>query len=112
MPGFLDTIRQMIVRPVPIDRESLADRQRYAESAYNDRAKNNKSGAIGAYQIMPVVLNEYIAETGDKGNLNDYNYNKRVRDWYIGDRIPRSRTITNGNPTDSVRTAKQYAAYN
>lgn len=92
------------------DEDTLALRQRYAESAFNDAAVSPR-GAKGAYQIMPITFNEYSASTGETGDLLSPEFNRKVRDWYLG-RLSNSRTITNGNPTDEVRLAKLYAAYN
>ena len=61
---------------------------------------------------MPSTLEEYIKETGDRGDLTDPKYNTKVRDWYFNVRLPRSKFISKGNPTDSVRIAKLLATYN
>ena len=51
------------------DADTLALRQRYAESAFDDRARSD-AGALGAYQIMPDTLQEYVDTTGRKGWLS------------------------------------------
>lgn len=61
---------------------------------------------------MPSVKKEYVKRTGHKGRLTDPVYNEQVRDWYFNERIPEHYFVNAGNPTDSVRTAKQLAAYN
>lgn len=98
-------------QPIQFSDSELMKRQRFAESTFNDKALNEKSHAAGAYQIMPITHQSYVKATGDQGDLFDYDYNKKVRDWYMN-RLLQSKTITNGNPTDIVRLAKQYAAYN
>lgn len=99
------------VAPKPhIDYEEIKRRQRWAESQDNPAAKS-RAGAKGLFQIMPSTHKEYVAKTGKKGNIYDPKYNTEIRDWYMQDML-NSKTITNGNPTDSVQLAKQLAAYN
>ena len=98
--------------PRPVDNETLVDRQRYAESAYNNNAYNKWSKASGAYQITPTVLSEYTKRTGDTGKLEDYKFNRKVRDWYMNKRLPEFEMYRIGSPTDSVRTGRKYAAFN
>lgn len=93
-----------------IDYEEIKRRQRWAESQDSPDAKS-RAGAKGLFQIMPSTHKEYVAKTGKKGNIYDPKYNTEIRDWYMQDML-NSRTITNGNPTDSVQLAKQLAAYN
>lgn len=93
-----------------IDKDSIRDRQRYAESAYNDRAES-ATGAKGAFQIMPKTAEAYAKKMGEDGDLFDPDYNGRMRD-RIWDDLYNSFTATNGNPPDSVRTAKALAMYN
>ena len=95
----------------PVDLDELKKRQAWAESNNNPKAVS-KAGAIGLYQVMPSTLEEYIKETGDRGDLTDPKYNTKVRDWYFNVRLPRSKFISKGNPTDSVRIAKLLATYN
>lgn len=90
--------------------EELALRVEWAESKGNPNAVSNK-GAVGLNQITKVVYNDYIAETGDVGDLRDPSYNRRIRDWHLN-KLNRSRTIHNNNPSEEVRLAKQYGAYN
>ena len=85
-------------------------KQQYTESTFNDKAKSG-AGAMGAFQIMPNTLQGYVNATGDSGDIYDYEYNKRVRD-YVLSGLEKSGTITKGNPSDTVRNAKLYAGYN
>ena len=94
------------------DTESLADRQRYAESAYNDSAYNAGSEARGAYQITPALLNEYTDRTGLTGELDSLDFNRQVRDWYMNERLPEFEVYRMGTPTDSVKLGRKYAAFN
>lgn len=105
-----DIVANASPKESPIDQASIRDRQRYAESAYNDRAES-KRGAKGAFQIMPNVAEEYAKKMGEGGDLFDPDYNGRMRD-RIYDELYNSFTATNGQPTDSVRTAKALAMYN
>lgn len=92
-----------------IDKDAIRLRQRYAESAFNDRAES-QAGAKGAFQIMPKTAEEYSKKMGE-GDLFDPDYNGRMRD-AIWNELYNSFTATNGNPPDSVRVAKALAMYN
>lgn len=87
-------------------------KQRYAESAFNDKAKS-KAGAQGAWQIMPITLKDYLGRgRGKSGDLNDPEYNRKVRDWVMGI-IPRDlQEFWSDSDTDRAKLAKLYAAYN
>lgn len=87
-------------------------KQRYAESAFNDRAKS-KAGAQGAWQIMPITLKDYLGRgRGKVGDLNDPEYNRKVRDWVMGI-IPRDlQEFWSEDDSDRAKLAKLYAAYN
>lgn len=94
----------------PVDYDEIAERQRFMESAYNNRAVSNK-GARGAWGIMPSSKKEYIQlGKGRPGNLNDPRYNRKVRD-YMMRRVMRSDAFY-PEDTDSVRVGKQLAYYN
>lgn len=94
----------------PIDYEEIAERQRFMESAYNNRAVSHK-GARGAWGIMPSAKREYIQlGKGRPGNLNDPKYNRKIRD-YMMRRVTRSDAFY-PEDTDSVRIGKQLAYYN
>ena len=93
-----------------IDQAALRERQRYAESTYNDKAVS-KAGAKGAFQIMPAVYEEYSKKMGETGDLFDSDYNGRMRDRIWND-LYNSFTATNKNPSDRIRTAKAAAMYN
>lgn len=95
----------------PVDLDELKRRQAWAESNNNPKAVSG-AGAIGTYQVMPSVKKEYVKRTGHKGRLTDPVYNEQVRDWYFNERIPEHYFVNAENPTDSVRVAKQLAAYN
>lgn len=87
-------------------------KQRYAESAFNDKAKS-KAGAQGAWQIMPITLKDYLGRgRGKVGDLNDPEYNRKVRDWVMGI-IPRDlKEFWSESDSDRAKLAKLYAAYN
>lgn len=87
-------------------------KQRYAESAFDDRAVS-KAGAQGAWQIMPITLKDYLGRgRGRAGDLNDPEYNRRVRDWVMGI-IPRDlKEFWSESDSDRAKLAKLYAAYN
>ena len=87
-------------------------KQRYAESAFNDKAKS-KAGAQGAWQIMPITLKDYLGRgRGKAGDLNDPVYNRKVRDWVMGI-IPRDlQEFWSEDDSDRAKLAKLYAAYN
>ena len=87
-------------------------KQRYAESAFNDKAKS-KAGAQGAWQIMPITMKDYLGRgRGKAGDLNDPEYNRKVRDWVMGI-IPRDlQEFWSDSDSDRAKLAKLYAAYN
>lgn len=87
-------------------------KQRYAESGFNDKAVS-KAGAQGAWQIMPITLKDYLGRgRGKAGDLNDPEYNRKVRDWVMGI-IPRDlQEFWSENDSDRAKLAKLYAAYN
>jgi hypothetical protein len=95
--------------------EAIARRalkQRWAESSFNDKAVS-KAGAQGAWQIMPITLKDYMGRgRGKSGDLNDPEYNKKVRDWVMSV-IPRDlQDLYSENDAPLVRLAKIYGAYN
>jgi hypothetical protein len=94
-----------------VDEQELKKRQAWAESNNNPYAVS-PAGAMGTYQIMPSVKEEYVKRTGHKGSLTDPAYNERVRDWYFNERIPEHYFVNAGNPTEEIKAAKQLAAYN
>ena len=63
----------------PVDLDELKRRQAWTESNNSPKAVSN-AGAVGTYQITPVVHSEYINRTGHKGELTDPAYNEQVRD--------------------------------
>lgn len=99
-----------VVPEAPIDNNEIVRRQAWAESAGNDKAKSGR-GARGRYQIMPATLTEYQKVTGDKGNIDDPVYNRKVRD-YEFNRYDNTYQVNRGNPTDSVKMARKLAIYN
>ena len=95
--------------------EAIARRalkQRYAESSFDDKAVS-KAGAQGAWQIMPITLKDYLGRgRGKAGDLNDPEYNRKVRDWVMGI-IPRDlKEFWSDSDSDRAKLAKLYAAYN
>lgn len=96
----------------PIDWDAVKSKQRYMESTYNDRAYNRGSQAKGAFQITPVVLQEYTARTGNTGDLYDPVFNEEVRDWYMNVRLPEFQALKRGHPSDSVRAGIGLASFN
>lgn len=93
-----------------IDQKDLRLRQRYAESAFNDKAVS-PAGAKGAFQIMQKTQEEYEKKMGETGDIFDPEYNGRMRDRIWSD-LYDSFTASTGEPTDTVRTAKTLAMYN
>lgn len=108
----IDTDPNFMGPPRAAESTETISRQRYAESTYNDNAYNRGSKAAGAFQITPSVYQEYTAKTGNTGDLYDPMFNKQVRDWYMNDRLRDFEMYRLGNPTDSVRVGRTYAAYN
>ena len=61
------------------------------ESHGNPHAYNRRSGAVGLYQITPVVLKEYNAVKKTRltmRNLYRAETNRAVATWYLTERIP------------------------
>lgn len=87
-------------------------KQRYAESRFNDSAVSG-AGAMGAWQIMPITLKDYLGRgRGKKGDINNAEYNGRIRDWVMGI-IPRDlQEFWSEDDSDINKLAKLYAAYN
>lgn len=115
--GFLiDEDDPNFVGPLPApaitESDDMIMRQRYAESTLNDSAYNKGSKATGAFQITPVVLDEYLGRENNKGDLNALDYNRAVRDWYMNVRLPEFEMYRMGDPTDEIKIACKYAAYN
>ena len=109
----IDTPVVPVEEPVApaIDLEELKKRQYFIESKFNDKAVNKHSGAMGAYQIMPITLKDYTQRTGETGDLYDYAFNEKVRDFYMN-RYLNSSWATKNNQSEYNRAAKALAAYN
>lgn len=92
--------------------ERRALKQRYAESGFRDKAVS-KAGAQGAWQIMPITYKDYLGRgRGKAGDLNDPEYNRKVRDWVMGI-IPRDlQEFWSEDDSQRSKLAKLYAAYN
>lgn len=88
-------------------------KQRYAESKFNDKAFNKGSKAQGAWQIVPITYQDYLGRgKGKAGNLDDPEYNGKIRDFVMGI-IPRDlKKHWSENDSDLNKLAKLYAAYN
>lgn len=93
---------------------NILNRQRYAESGFNDRAVNKSSGATGAYQIMPVAYKDYLHRGhGKEGDLMNASYNRLVRD-HVVKMVPRDLGSEFYSPADTAinRHAKEMAVFN
>lgn len=95
----------------PLNYDEIKRRQEFMESEFDSKAYNKNSGAKGRFQIRENALQDYIRAGGEEGDLFDSDYNEKVRDWIMED-LSKSSMIIAGNPTDSVKMAKQLAAYN
>lgn len=96
-----------------IDLREIAARQAYAESGFDSNAKSN-AGAMGLFQIMPSVLQDYNTKNNNTiptDSLTNDSINTNVRNWYMNDLMNRGWNTKN-NPSDSVRVAKALGAYN
>lgn len=96
-----------------IDLREIAARQAYAESGFDSNAKSN-AGAMGLFQIMPSVLQDYNTKNNNTiptDSLINDSINTNVRNWYMNDLMNRGWNTKN-NPSDSVRVAKALGAYN
>ena len=107
----VDTVDVPVEEAVPeYDYDEIKRRQYYIESKFNDTAKS-PAGARGAYQIMPITLKDYTMRTGETGDLDDYAFNEKVRDFYMN-RYLNSEWATKENQSEYNRIAKALAAYN
>lgn len=94
--------------------DNILNRQRYAESGFNDRAVNKSSGATGAYQIMPIAYKDYLHRGhGKEGDLMNASYNRLVRD-HVVKMVPRDLGSEFYSPADTAinRHAKEMAVFN
>lgn len=94
--------------------DNILNRQRYAESAFNDRAVNKSSGATGAYQIMPIAYKDYLQRGhGKEGDLMNASYNRLVRD-HVVKMVPRDLGSEFYSPADTAvnKHAKEMAVFN
>lgn len=89
---------------------TLRNRQMYAESTGNPRAKSH-AGAQGLFQIMPDTLKWYQGKTNDYGDVNDPVYNERVRDWLMNWIFDRP-ILKRDDIDDMEKQRLAYAAYN
>lgn len=96
----------------PVNQNAVKLKQKYMESTMNDNAYNKGSQAKGAFQITPVVLQEYTQRTRKTGDLYDPEFNEEVRDWYMNVRLPEFEALKRGHPSDSIRTGIGLASFN
>ena len=82
------------------------------ESEFNPQA-TSPAGAMGTYQIMNSVFDDYKAKKDPKEtrSLYDPTLNELVRDWHFGQLQARS-WINKSNSHPYVQYAKALAAYN
>lgn len=110
-PGLAGTWENGIyIPPVKVDQDTIKFLQRYAESAFDDKAKSN-AGAMGAYQLMPDTAAEHAKKLGRTGDIFDPVYNEALRDSAFA-QFYNSEVATAGNPTDLNRTLRALAMYN
>lgn len=95
--------------PRQMDLVDLKNRQLFAESRGNERAKSPR-GASGLYQIMPDTAKWYADSTGNKGSVWDPTYNEQIRDWLM-ERLYNYDWAKSAK-TDEERWRRAYAGYN
>lgn len=95
-----------------LDYDELKKRQAFMESEFNPQAKS-PAGAMGTYQIMNSVFDDYKAKKDPKEtrSLYDPALNELVRDWHFAQLQARS-WINKPTSHPSVQYAKALAAYN
>lgn len=99
------------IAPEKLDQEALKLRQYFMESNFGKDAGISGAGAVGDWQITPIGYKQYVQDTGEEGDLRDSSFNEKVRD-HLMNRNYNLNLVKKGFPTDSVRMAKAYAAYN
>ena len=98
------------VKTSNLNLDDIKHRQMMAESAGNTNAVS-RVGAKGLYQIMDGAHKDYVAATGNNGDLFDPKYNTKVRDWYM-DWLGKSKIINTEGVSDFTKMARQLVAYN
>lgn len=93
-----------------INFDDIKSRQEWAESRFKPNQRSG-AGATGAFQIMPIALQDYTNKTGKTGDLNNYKFNEQVRD-FMFDELYNSSFARANDATDYIRAAKALAAYN
>lgn len=95
--------------PRQMDLVDLKNRQLFAESRGNEKAKSPR-GASGLYQIMPDTAQWYADSTGNVGSVWDPIYNEQIRDWLM-ERLYNYDWAKSAK-TDEERWRRAYAGYN
>lgn len=93
------------------DQDELLTRQAYAESRFNPKVMS-PAGARGLAQIMPSALEDYLKRNPDEEiNLDNPQHSAKVQISTMK-KLYNADFIKKGDPSEVVRLAKTFAAYN